>query len=142
MIKENLNEDDFLRKMMHHVPLDSPSDDFVEKVMAGIKPALIQEPARKPLFQHLKSFFPYALLVLVLFTVIMTSDLPFLNWIPGKNYLNEGVLPYLGVLWSSLGKLFTSKYVTFGLLISASAGVLFLTDHYLGNKINRQRSSV
>jgi len=139
MLKENLNEDDLLRKMMRHVPLDSPADDFIEKVMAGIYP--VPEPSRKPIFHYLKSFVPYAALILVLFTVVCTSDLPFLYWVPGKNYLNEELITYLGLLWTSLGKLFTSKYVTFGLLISACAGVLFLADQYFGKRFYRQHTS-
>jgi len=134
MEKEDFYEDDFLSGLIKQNPLDSPSDDFVDRVMAGIK--LTQEiaPAQKPFFLYLKATIPYALVIFLLFVVFSTSDLPFLNWLPGKNYYINNLVPYFGTLFAGLKTAFTSKFVSFGLLIIASTAFLFLIDRLFSRR--------
>ncbi|MCX6304258.1 MAG: hypothetical protein NT040_04775 [Bacteroidetes bacterium] len=121
-------KDDFLRELIQRSPLDSPSDDFVERVMANINLSPEVVAVRKPLYLHLKSAVPYAVLALVVFIVLATSDLPVFNWIPGKDYLIGNMLTYLGTLFTIFKSAFAARYVSWVLLISISAGVLFFID--------------
>ena len=125
-----IEQDDFLRKLIQQSPLESPSDDFVDRVMDNITVAPELVPVRKSFLSYANTAIPYAILSLVLVTVFTTSDFPFLNWLPGREYFQNSILPYFGSLFTSLKIVFTSKYVTFGILISISAGVLFLIDNW------------
>ncbi len=66
--------------------------------------------------------------------VLLTSDIPFLNWIPGKNYYLNILVPYFGTLLAGLKNVFSSKYVSFGMLVLASAGLLMLIDRFFSRK--------
>jgi hypothetical protein len=128
MEKDDFLEDDFLRELIQRSPLDSPSDDFVDRVMANIQMSPEVAVVKKPFYLYLKTAVPYALISLVLFVVIATSDLPIFNWVPGKDYFINSLLPYLGALLVIFKNAFSSKFVSMGLLISFSAGMLFLID--------------
>jgi hypothetical protein len=73
--------------------------------------------------------------------VVLTSDLPLMNWFPGNSFFTNTVMPYAEMFWTSLGKLFSSRYVTFGLLISVSAGLLFTLDQYFGKRFSRHQNA-
>ncbi|MEI7662420.1 MAG: hypothetical protein WCK34_09490 [Bacteroidota bacterium] len=134
MEKENLSNDDFLRGLIQQSPLESPSDDFVDRVMAGILVAPETAPVRKPFYLYLKTIVPYALLALLVLLVFFTSDIPFLNWFPGKNYVTHNLVPYFETLFSGLKNAFSSRYVSFGLLIITSTGLLFLVDQLFSRR--------
>jgi hypothetical protein len=129
-----IEKDDFLRSLIQKSPLDSPSDDFVDRVMANLLLAPETAPAKKPYFLYVKAAFPFAVLILVLVVVFSTSDLPFLNWLPGKEYYLNSLAPYIGSLFDGVKNAFASKYVSFGLLISVSAGLLFLIDRWFSRR--------
>lgn len=129
-----MEKDDFLRDLIQKSPLDSPSDDFVDRVMASLQLAPELAPEKKPFFLQIKNSLPYIILALVVFIVFATSDLPFLNWLPWKENLVDNLVPYFGSIVSGLKVVFSSKYVSFGLLISVSAGLLFLVDRLLSRR--------
>ncbi len=126
--------DDFLRDLIRHSPADSPSEDFVARVMAGVESVQQAAPARKSYILYIRNITPYLLLSLLLILVVSTSDIPFLNWLPGKNYYLNNLLPYFATLFTGLKNAFSSKYVTFGMLVFASAGLLFLVDRLFSRK--------
>jgi hypothetical protein len=128
MEKDDFLKDDFLRELIQRSPLDSPSDEFVNRVMANIQVVPEVSAVRKPIYENVKSAIPYAAITLFLFFVIATSDLPIFNWLPGKDYLVNNLLTYLGTFFSVLKSAFSSRFVSWGLLISLSAGILFLID--------------
>jgi hypothetical protein len=134
MEKDKFMKDDFLRELIQLSPLDSPSDDFVDRVMANIQlsPEVVVE--KKPFYRHLKTAAPYAAITLFLIFVIATSDLPIFNWFPGKEYLTNNLLPYLGTLLLVFRNAFASKFVSWGLLISLSAGILFVIDRLFSRR--------
>lgn len=134
MENNDFGNDDFLRRLIQQSPLDHPSEDFVDRVMAGIHPAPEIAPVQRPFLQYLQTLVPYAFLIFILFVVFSTSDLPFLNWLPGKNYLIHSLISSFGSLFAGLKYALTSKYVSFGLLIITSTCVLFLIDRLLSRK--------
>lgn len=129
-----MEKDDLLRELIRQSPLDSPSDDFVDRVMANIRMAPEIAPVKKPFFMFVKATSPFAILTLVLVVVFSTSDLPIFNWLPGKEYFINNLVPYFGSIFSGLKDVFTSKFVSFGLLISVSAGLLFLIDKWFSRR--------
>ena len=129
-----VEKDDFLRELIQKSPLDSPSDNFVDRIMAYLQVAQEMAPAKKPFSLYVKIAIPYAVLVLVIFFVFATSDLPFLNWLPGKEYFFDSFLPYFGSLLTILKNTLSSKYVSMGLLIGLSAGLLFLIDRWFSHR--------
>lgn len=128
MEKDDFLNDDFLRDLIRRSPLDSPSDDFVNRVMANIQVVPEVSAARNPIYENVKAVIPYAAITLFLFLVIATSDLPIFNWLPGKDYLVNNLLTYTGTFFAVLKSGFSSRFVSWGLLISLSAGILFLID--------------
>ena len=138
MKKDDLNEDDFLRKLIIQISLDSPSDDFVDRVMSGIQAVPALQTEKRPFFYYINAFLPYGLLGLFLLLVISTSDLPFLNQIPGKEFLLNYLALYVDVLFDGFKSVFTNNYVFWGLLISISAGLLFLVDRIFSHHLSGQ----
>jgi hypothetical protein len=142
MEKEEFSKDDLLGRLIRQSPLESPSDDFVSRVMAGIRvapvvvPDIVPETAQgqKSYLQYLKSAAPYALLVVVFIVVFSTSDLPFLNWLPGKSYYMNNLVPYLGTLFAGLKNAFSSRYVSFGMLIVTSTALLYFVDRFFSRR--------
>ena len=134
MEKDDFTKEDFLRDLIQQSPLDSPSNDFVDRVMANIQMTPEVAEAKKPLYLYLQASMPYALISLLLIFVLATSDLPVFNWLPGKNYLVENLLPYMAILVTTMKNVFASKFVNFGLLIGFSAGILFLIDRIFSRR--------
>jgi hypothetical protein len=134
MEKDDLNKDDFLGRLIQQSPIDCPSEDFVERVMANIHIAPEKAPSRNPFLGYLNTAAPYILLVLVFIVVFSTSDLPFLNWMPGKTYYLSNLVPCFATLFAGFKDVFATKYVSFGLLIVASASLLFVIDLLFSRK--------
>lgn len=128
MEKDEFLHDDFLRDLIKRSPLDSPSDDFVDRVMERVNLSPEVATAKKPFYMYLKSAIPYTLIVFLLFSVVATSDLPIFNWLPGKENLVEKISSYFGTFFTVLKNAFDSKYVAWIALISFSAGVLFAIE--------------
>ncbi len=134
MEKDDFLKDDLLRELIRRSPLESPSDDFVDRVMANIQVTQEIAVAKKPYYQFLKAATPYAVIAIILFFVIATSDMPIFNWIPGKDFLINSMWPYLGTLLATFKEAFASKYVSWIMLISFSAGILFLVDRLFSRR--------
>ncbi len=134
MENDDIINDDFLRELIQRTPLDSPSDDFVDRVMAGIQTSAVVPEVKKPFYLYLKAALPYAAIALFLFVVMATSDLPIFNWIPGKDHLISNLITFSGTLFTILKNSFASKFVSWGLLISFSAGMLVLIDQLFSRR--------
>jgi hypothetical protein len=126
--KDDFTDDGFLRDLIRNSPLDSPSEGFVERVMAQIEPSPEVSPAKKPFYLYLKAVVPYVVIAIIVVMIVATSDLPIFNWFPGKKYVTTELLPYLGSLFAVFKTAFASKAVSWVLLISFSAGMLYLVD--------------
>ena len=128
MEKDDFLKDDFLRELIQRSPLDSPSDGFVDRVMANVHLSTEVAAVKKPVYQYFKASIPYTLIILILLVVISSSDLPIFNWFPGKEYFVDNFMHYFGTLPAVLKNSFASKFVSWALLISFSVGILFLFD--------------
>jgi hypothetical protein len=122
-------KDDFLKKLVGQVAPESPSDGFTAKVMAG----LLAEPetvkVKKPFYVYLMSASPWVLLGLFLVVFLLSSDIPYLSFIPGKAFFADHVTPYFTALFAGLAALFTgSKTLTIILALLASGGLLAAVD--------------
>jgi len=129
--EDDFLDDDFLRDLIRHTPLDSPSDGFTDGIMEKIQLSPGTTVARKPFFVFLKASVPFVILALVLLFVTATSDLPIFNWLPGMEDFTNNFLPDFGNMVILLKNAFASKFISWGLLISFSAGALFFLDRIL-----------
>ena len=134
MEKDEIFEDDYLRELIRRSPLDTPSEDFVDRVMANIQILPETQEVKQPFYFYVKSYVPYAIITLVLVLVISTSDFSLFNWMTGSGYMKNTLLPYIGTLTSILAKAFASRYVSWVILISFSAGILFLIDRFFSRR--------
>jgi hypothetical protein len=135
--------DDFLRDLIRKTPLDSPSDDFLEKVMGNIQLEPRVAPVKQPFFLWVKSAWPYALAGFILIVFLFTSDLPFTNIIPGKDWFGKSLLPYFESLFAGVKNLFAhSKYTTVGLTVLFTGGLLVMLDQLLNRKTPVQRPTI
>lgn len=143
MEKDDFIQDDLLAKLMQDMPLESPSDAFVEDVMAKIQQAPVMVPAQKPFFLFLKNSWSYAAISFILIIFLLTSDLPFLNIIPGKEFLTHSFLPYFASLFSVIKSSFGNlKNISIPLMIIAAGGFLLLMDHLVFRKPKIQDSMI
>lgn len=126
--KDEFTDDDFLRDLIRRSPLDSPSDGFVERVMEQIETSPEAAPAGKPFYFYLKAVVPYVVIAVIVAMIVATSDLPLFRWLPGKQYLTENLMPYIQSIFGIFKAAFSSKAVSWALLISFAAGGLFLVD--------------
>ena len=129
MEKNDLLNDPFLRDLVGKSTLESPSEDFVDKVMAKIQVQPLILPENKSLLPFLKSFFGFLLLAAVLIGFFWTSDIPVLSWLPGKQFFMNSVLPSFDPLFRWLKSFFGSgSGVSIPVMIMGAAGLLFLAD--------------
>jgi hypothetical protein len=102
MENENFLNDDFLREMIGKSAPEIPSVDFVEKVMSRIQAQPEVAPSKTSLSGFLKSSLLYFILAAFLVGFFVTSDIPFMKWIPGKDYFVNTFLPYFSTIFTGL----------------------------------------
>jgi hypothetical protein len=134
---------DILGKMLHAQPLESPSDDFVKGIMAKIQPAPAMVPAHKPFFLFIRSSWSFAMLSLAVVIFVFTSDLPFINNIPGKSYISNSLLPYISSLFTGALSYFGGmKSISIPIMIVVAVTFLLLLDHWVFRKPKMQNSMI
>jgi hypothetical protein len=137
MEKEDLLPDDLLKDLFSKQAWESPSDDFTENLMEKIRLAPEIAPAKKPFYLILRSSWPYVVLFLVSVVFLMTSDLPFTEYIPGKGVFTQNLLPYLDSVFSGFKSIFSdSKSISIPLMIIVAGSLLVGLDHFLFRKPN------
>jgi hypothetical protein len=131
MKEDDFLTDDFLRKLIQKTSLDEPSEDFVDKVMAGIQPGVHLSPVKKPFFLFLKSSWYYFVLAAGVVVFFLTSDFPFMQFFRDNEYMTKSLLPYFESLFTGFKNFFVdSKFTSMGLMIVAAGGLLFLFDYF------------
>ena len=129
--EDELN-DIFLRDLLQETPLESPGEDFVSKIMAGIQPVPALVPAKKLLIPDIRFWWPYVLAAAFVILFLMTSDFPYSQFIPGKVYFTHTLIPNILLFFSGVKNLFTgSKSVSIPLIVLFSGAFLFLVDRVL-----------
>jgi len=133
MIKpEDQLTDDFLSDLLQNLPQESPGEDFVSRVMAGIQPGPAIAPVKKPFFVSVRAWWPYVLAGAFVILFLMTSDLPYSQFIPGKDYLVHTLIPYFVGLFTNVKHLFAgSKSVSIPMVVVFSGAFLLLVDRFL-----------
>lgn len=135
MEKEDFLSDDLLKDLFRNQSWESPGDDFTGNVMEQILKAPEVSTVKKPFYLNLLSSWPYILLLLVSVVFLMTSDLPFTDYIPGKEYFTKNLLPYLGSLFSGFKPLVSNiKTISIPLMIILASSLLVGFDHFLFRK--------
>ena len=136
MENDNPLNDDFLRNLIGKSTLESPSDGFVEKVMSRIQQQPDVVPVKRSFFFYLKSSIGYFLLAAFLVGFFLTSDISFMNWIPGKQYFLNTFLPYFDSLFAGL-KSFSGNGKSFSIpiMIIVASGLFFFLDRLLSQRI-------
>jgi len=137
MEKEDFLSDDLLKDLFRNQSWESPGDGFTGNVMKQILQAPEVAPVKKPFYLILRSSWPYVLLFLVSVLFLMTSDLPFTDYIPGKEYFTKNLLPYLGSLLSGFKPLVSNiKTIMIPLMVILAGSLLVGFDHFLFRKPN------
>jgi hypothetical protein len=134
MEKDDFLQDDFLRDLIRRSPLDSPANDFVDRVMAGITESTEPVVVKKPFYVYLKSGIPYVMVAFLLILVTATSDLRIFSWLPGHETLISQISAYFTMLAGMFKSVFASRYVSWGLLVTFSAGILFVIDRLFSQR--------
>ena len=135
MEKEDLLPDDFLKDLFRSQPVETLGDDFTSDVMEQILKAPEIAAVRKPFYLILRSSWPYILLFIVTLVFIMTSDLPFSDYIPGKGYMIKNILPALKSLFSGFKPLVTNgKFIMIPTMVILAGSLLMGFDHFLFRK--------
>jgi hypothetical protein len=124
--------DDFLRNLIGKSSPESPSGGFVEKVMSRIQPQAEVAPVKRSFFIFLKSSFGYFLLAAFVIGFFLTSDIPLMNWIPGKQYFLNTFLPYFNSLFAGIKSFSGSgRSISIPLMIIVASGLFFFFDRLL-----------
>ncbi len=128
METDDLVNDDFLADLLRKMPLETPSDEFINKVMAGIEPLPVLVNEKKPYFLWVKSSIPFIGLGMFVLLIIFSSDIPYLNLNYGRDYFSLIFIKAFQPFIVSMKALLSSKFITYSLLIGVSAGFLFIVD--------------
>jgi hypothetical protein len=124
-----------LKGLFRSRPLDEPRDGFTANVMEQILRSPEVAPVKKPFYLILLSSWPYVLLSLITVIFLISSDLPFTDFIPGKEYLVKHLLPYLGSLFSGFKPLVSNaKFISIPLMVILAGSLLVGLDHFLFRK--------
>jgi len=126
---DNLSND-LLANLIRKVPLESPSDEFIDKVMTGLEKLPEPVTEKQPYFTWLKSSVPYVITGILLIFIFSSSDIPYLSFINGKEFISALFVNAFQPLLISMKSLFISKIFTYSSLIGISVGFLFIIDKF------------
>lgn len=127
--------DDLLATLIRKMPLESPSDDFVNRVMGGITPLPQDYEEKKYYYLWARNSAPYILGALILALFFFSSDIPYLSFLHG-GIIRDLLVQVFVPLWHSLKLLVSSKAVNYSLLIGISAGFLFIADKLFSRRFS------
>jgi hypothetical protein len=135
MGKEDFLPDNFLKDLFRKQSWEDPGSNFTANVMEQILKSPEVAPAKKPFYLMVRSSWPYIVLFMVAVVVLMTSDLPFSNYIPGKEYFFKNLVPTFTSLFSGLKPLFTNvKTFMIPVTVIIAGSLLVGFDYFLFRK--------
>jgi hypothetical protein len=135
MKPEEFIQDDFLKELFRGQPLDVPGEDFTGKVMEQIVPVNEAVPVKRGFLKIFASSWAYILLFTITLIFVLTSDLPFTNYIPVKEYFSKYLIPQLGSFFSVLKPWFTnSTAISIPLMAVVAGGLLMGLDYFIFRK--------
>jgi hypothetical protein len=132
MENDDLIRDDFLRRFIRETPLESPSGDFVSNVMESVGRLPVAVKEKRSLVAFLKAAWPYAASLAVVLFILFTSDIPYSEYLPGKEYFTRQFIPF----FTRISEWFTVSFsfIRSGsllIIVVVSAGILFALDWIL-----------
>ncbi|MBL7110838.1 MAG: hypothetical protein ISS19_02715 [Bacteroidales bacterium] len=136
MKKRELLQDDFIANLMKKASLETPSDGFVSNVMDKVEALPACQPRKKPFSLFIKSILPWILLVGVFVLFYVTSDLPFGKYIPGREYMQDVLLPSFGTFFTSFQNLASNKFYSIALVVVICGGFLFGIERLISHRIS------
>jgi len=136
MDTDNLLHDDFLASLIRKAPLESPSDEFVGKVMESIEPLAPPLYEKQPYFLWLKSYVPYFGLGALIVLILYSSDIPYFNFLSARDHFSDMFIHVFRPFIASLKTLVSSRLISYSLLIGVSAGFLFLIDSLFSRRFS------
>jgi hypothetical protein len=125
---EEINRNDQLGRLINQIPLEGPSDDFVNRVMLAVQTENVILTEKKGWWVYVKSGLPLVALVVFIAIVFFTSDLPLLKDIPGEGYLVKQLFSFIETTFLMLSSAFSVGYVSWGILIGVAGGLIYLID--------------
>ncbi len=134
MKKDEIRRDDLIGKLIQNSASEEPSEGFINEVMEKIRLAPKFVPLKRNYFSVVKATIPYLIVTFILVLIVFTSDFPFLNNLLDNYLLTITYIRYIELLSASLKNIFSSAYVTFGLMIGVSVFFLFLIDLIFSRK--------
>lgn len=135
MKKNELIEDDFLVDLMNEFPVESPSGEFLGKVMKGVGAMPAYKPSKRAFGIIIKSVFPWALLSCVVILFVIFQGVPVGNYIPGREELQSMLFPFLNSFSSIFSEISGSRFFSFGLIILLSGGFLFGLEKLINERL-------
>jgi hypothetical protein len=134
MEKDELLKDDILSRLLKNTVTESPSDEFIEKVMTGVRSVPAIETTPRFFSMYLKTALPYIGLVAAVLFFVFTSDMPFDKYLSHTDYFSKYFLPYFTSMVGGFKVLFASRFVTFAMGVALSAGFLMLVEHFFSRR--------
>lgn len=131
--------DNFLAGLMNRSSLESPSDDFTISVMERIGNLPAYQPQKKPFFLFLKSVLPWVLLVAVLVSFYFFWGLPLGKYIPGREFVQDILVPSISNFFVSFGNMASGKFYTIALVILICGGGLFIIERLVSQRTFSKR---
>lgn len=130
---EKYLDDDILKELIGKSTPLSPSGDFTKNVMDQVRMQPVVVPEEASFTANMKSVAGYLLVAAVIAGFFITSDIPFMNWIPGKQSFIDTFAVYFGPVLSSI-KSISLKSLSIPLMIVVATGLFFLVDTFLAQR--------
>ncbi len=141
MDKEELKYEDLLKKLILNSSPDMPSDDFADRVMDKIMASPALAPVKKSFYLNLRTASPFFLLGIFCLIIILTSDFPFMNQLPGKEYFTTEILPYFTILITGFKTILATKYFSIALMGAAAGLLLVLIEQLFSRKATQNHTA-
>lgn len=139
MEKRELLQDEFLRNLMKESSLESPSDDFTNKVMGHVETMPVYQSHKNPFIDIVKSVFPWILLVVIVVLFYIFFGLPFGKYIPVGEYTLDIISPSINTFIDSFKNLFSTKFYSIGLVVLLCGFGLYGIDRLITARITAHR---
>ena len=135
MKNNEIPADDFLKNLIQKSSIETPSDDFITRVMEEINktPELVSVPL--PLYRQWKPVAGFTGLLVFAVVIMIAADIPILDFLPGKTFFTGTIMHYFNAILLPLKPVFVnSRFVNLGMMSIGAAGLLILIDRVLTRK--------
>ncbi len=142
MEKDEQLIDNLLKKIVPEDQSEGPSAGFIEGVMKKIETAPDIVPVSKPVFLSWRTGLTILSGIILLVIIILTSDIPYLSFIPASDYFSEILWPYLVNTFTGGIFRYSGKFFTFGLLVAAAGCTLIMAEKIFSYGLSMRKRMV